>query len=556
MAVVSKNRRWLGLLSALWLLLLPLWASAQLVASLDRQQISLDDSVQLQLRYQGTAQEQPDFSALTADFDIISRSQRTVMNWRNGQQQQSVSWVLLLSPKRSGELQIPALQLQGESSAPLTLSVAPRGEQQESADPAANAEPPLFMLADINPTSGFEQSELRYRLRIFSVLNIREGNLSQPEVDGLQLSPDGDEKRYNEQRNGREYQVIERSYRVVAQRSGELQIPEVTLDARVSNEQGSYRSAMDLLFDAGRVMRVRSNPVTVNIKPRPAAVKGWFLPATAVNLSQRWQPQPPQFEVGKAISRIIRLEAQGATPTQLPQLKLSDIPDVRQYLEQVDRRSETSAANGAVAVLEQTVSLIPLQPGPLTLPELRVEWWDITSDSAQVAVLPAMTVQVVGEAATVASGALDAPIKATTEANVKGKPATDIHSPAARSNWLPVLLSVIVAGAVMALLGWLLRRYRLRANSPLNCARRQLLRACREHDAARAQQALQLFFAAGGQLPASAQTQLEQLYAALYRPTCAGRAAPPWRGDALADALASRRATLVVKPRLPPLYPY
>ncbi len=550
----------LALLLTLWLLALQLLAAPQLVATLDRQQIRLDESVQLQLRYQGQTQEQPDLSPLAADFDIISSAQRSVVNWVNGRQHSSMGWVLLLSPKRSGQLQIPPLELQGARSEPLTLTVT------DSA--VADGELPLFMLADISPQTGFEQSELRYRLRIFSAVTIREGSLSEPQAEWAQLSPDGDEKRYHEQRNGRDYLVIERHYRLVAQRSGELQIPPVTLDARITDEQSSYRSAMDFLMDPGRVVRVRSNPVAVAIKPRPAAVSGWFLPATAVALSQRWQPQPPQLKVGKAITRVIRLEAQGAAPAQLPQLKLSEVSGVRQYLEQEERRSEETAA-GSVAVLEQAISLIPLQPGPLTLPELRIEWWDSNSDSPQVAILPATTLQVSGSAAAAASGATGAERSATGDqlaADVNGETASAGDGQSANANggaepqaattgvhsgWLLALL--VVTAVVAAVLGWRVAR-RSQSPSPLVSALNLLLHACRQDNASAALRALNLFTRAGGQLPPAAQPHIDQLHAALYSPTPL-----PWRGQALAQLLAPgrrwRRQPKAEEQGLPPLYP-
>lgn len=555
--VTGKARHWLGLLLTLWLLALPVLAAPQLVASLDRQQIRLDESVQLQLRYQGQAQQAPDFSPLNADFDIISSGQRSVVNWVNGRQQSSMGWVLLLAPKRSGQLQIPALQLQGARSEPLTLTVT------DSA--VAGGELPLFMLADISPQTGFEQSELRYRLRIFSAVTIREGSLSEPEADGLQLSSDGDEKRYHEQRNGRDYLVIERHYRAVPQRSGELQIPPVILDARITDEQSSYRSAMDFLMDPGRVVRLRSNPVAVTIKPRPAAVTGWFLPATAVSLSQRWQPQPPRLEVGKAITRVIRLEAKGAAPAQLPQLKLGEIAGVRQYLEQEERRSEETAA-GPVAVLEQAISLIPLQPGPLTLPELRVEWWDSRSDSPQVAVLPATTVQVLGAVGSNADAADRSATGDQPAAAVNGDEAAAGDGSNAEANGgdepqaaTPGLLNgglmaLLIATAVaVAVLGWLLWRRR-QSPSPLASARHQLLQACRSDNAHGALHALNRFTRAGGQLPAAAKPQIDQLHAALYGPT-----PQPWRGQALAQLLAPgrrwRQQPKADGAGLPPLYP-
>lgn len=576
---LATTLRWLMPAALLWLLLGASVRADQLSAEVDRSQLQLGETLQLVLEFSGNTGQGPDLSPLQQQFEILGRSQRSMVSWVNGVQTSSTAWIIQLAPKSSGQLTIPSLQVGSASSAPLTIEVsaAPAAAPGSSATddgshPSAMAGEPLLVVADVDKSSSFEQAEINYRLRIYASVPILAGNLSEPQLDGLTIRRQGEEKRYREQRNGQEYQVIERNYSLLAERSGSFTIPPQTLQARIPSAVGQPQpfggqSLFNEFMDPGQVVAVRSNPVTIEVKARPAAASGWFLPATAVSLSQRWQPEPPQLKVGEAVTRTIRLEAVGATPTQLPKLALAEVKGARQYLEHEQSRSEETAA-GRAAVLEQTITLIPLQPGPLTLPELRVEWWDSASDSPQVALLPATTLQVSGGAAA-ASGANSADLSATGDqpaADVNGETAsagdgqsadanggaepqaatTDVHG-----GWLMALLGV--TAMVAAALGWRVARRRP-SPSPLASAYHQLLHACRQDNASAALQALHLFTRAGGQLPPAAQPHIDQLHAALYSPTPS-----PWRGQALAQLLAPgrrwRRQPKAEGQGLPPLYP-
>lgn len=576
---LATTLRWLMPAALLWLLLGASVRADQLSAEVDRRQLQLGETLQLVLEFSGNTSQGPDLSPLQQQFEILGRSQRSMVSWVNGVQTSSTAWIIQLAPKSSGQLTIPSLQVGSASSAPLTIEVsdAPAAVPGSSgtddgSNPSAMAGEPLLVVADVDRSSSFEQAEINYRLRIYAAVPILAGNLSEPQLDGLTIRRQGEEKRYREQRNGQEYQVIERNYSLLAERSGSFTIPPQSLQARIPSAVGQPQpfggqSLFNEFMDPGQVVAVRSNPVTIEVKARPAAASGWFLPATAVNLSQRWQPEPPQLKVGEAVTRTIRLEAVGATPTQLPKLALAEVKGARQYLEHEQSRSEETAA-GRAAVLEQTITLIPLQPGPLTLPELRVEWWDSASDSPKVALLPATTLQVSGGAAA-ASGANSADLSATGD-----QPAADMNGDSAsagdgqsaspngsaepqaattglHSGWVMALL--VVTAVVAAALGWRVARRRP-SPSPLASAYQQLMHACRHDNAHGALQALHLFTRAGGQLPPAAQPHIDQLHAALYSPTPS-----PWRGQALAQLLAPgrrwRRPSKDDGVGLPPLYP-
>jgi len=419
--------------------------AAPFEASVDRQVVDAGDPVRLTLRFSGDEPiARPDLSPLAADFEIVGRQQSQRMSLVNGAFEQALEVELLLQPKHSGTLEIPALHAGDLASEPLQLTV--RDAATATADPDAataaspsgapattpevvaraardgQAPPDLFIEASADQKSPFVQGEVRYTVRVYDGIGIREGALTTPEAGGARIEPRGDTRTREQVVGGRRYVVHEREFALFPQSAGELTIPPVVLQARVPDQDGRARrspfddgfgddvfaemfaqmraggfgggSLIDRMMNPGREVRVRSNPVTLSVQGRPGeAGTGWFLPATAVTLTQSWSPAKPTFRVGETVRRTIRLTADGASAAQLPALAAADVDGVKQYGGKPETRS-IAGAGGPAAELTQTFDLLPTSSGTITLPRVEVAWWDVASSTQRTAVLAEEIIEV------------------------------------------------------------------------------------------------------------------------------------------------------------------
>jgi hypothetical protein len=97
--------------------------------------------------------------------------------------------------------------------------------------------------------------------------------------------------------------------------------------------------------------------------------------------------------VGEPIARTVAITAQGLTAAQLPDLTPPATDGLKVYPDQP--RTETHAdGDTLVSVKELKVAMVPATEGELTLPEVRLAWWDTATDRQRVAVLPARLVRV------------------------------------------------------------------------------------------------------------------------------------------------------------------
>ena len=443
-------------------------AAGSFEASVTPKVVDEGDPVRLTLRFGGDAPAAPpDLSPLEKDFEVLGSQQSQRVSIVNGDVEQTRELEILLSPKHGGEIEIPALRAGDLATAPLYLTVrdgsagnaqgapgAPSaasgaGSAPASGDVAArvarNGEMPgLFVDAQVDQAKPFVQGEVRYTVRVYDALGIREGALTEPSAKGVRIEPRGDTRTWEDVVGGRRYMVHEREFAAFPQSSGEVVIPPVVLQARVAEEPGRGRrsaleemfgdddemaqmfaqmqrgfggSILDRMMGSGREVRVRSNPVTLDVQGRPGgAAQGWFLPATSVALTQSWSPAHPAFRVGESVKRTVTLRADGASATQLPEIAPADTAGVKQYAAKPETRA---TANGAELV--QSFDVLPTAAGTITLPRIEIPWWDTASNTQRTAVLPEETIEILPAAGDAPQQAAQSPAAAASSASAASR---------------------------------------------------------------------------------------------------------------------------------------
>jgi len=404
---------WLRLMT--WLVAMTLGVealAAGLVARLDRSRVVEGDAVVLTLAASGDSSGLPDLTPLQKDFDLLNQSQSTHMQIINGRSSSGREWQLTLMPKRSGKIEIPAIAFAGGASRPLTLEVVPVAQAAKQGMPR-----PVLVEVDAEPRQPYVQQKVVYTVRaLFGVPLSAAPSLSEPEVANAIVQRLGEEKRYETQRNGQPYQVLERRYAILPQYSGELTIVAPVLNARVQEPGQRGNSLRDRFFGRDpfgglgglsaqtRPVHLRGEALTLAVQPQPAGTPTPWLPAESLAVNETWSANPPVFRVGEPVTRTIAITAQGLAGEQLPELDLAGIPGMKVY---PDKSHAETRPDQDTLVSQKVLSaaLVPSQAGDLTLPEIRIDWWDTASKQMQVAHLPARAVRVLpGEAGATSGG--------------------------------------------------------------------------------------------------------------------------------------------------------
>jgi hypothetical protein len=513
------------------------WAQAvRVTAATDRSSVRENESFTFTLRVEGSVRGEPDTSPLEADFDVLNRSTSTRIQIVNGRTEQVAEWQMQLMPRRAGRVTIPALEVGGVASNPLELEVLP-------APPPGDAVADIFMEVEALPANAYVQSQVVFTLRLFIGVGTGRATLTTPEIAGVEAIVErlGEDAQYQTVRDGRSFVVRERRYAVFPQAAGMLEIGPVTFEAMVIPNRGF-----------SRVQRFRSETVRIDVQPAVAPPaqfpRAVWLPASRVEISERWSDDVDALQLGIPQTRTLTIEADGLLETQLPDLDMAVTDGIRQYADQPEL-DRTTGPDGLTAQRIERFAVIAQREGAVELPAIELPWWNVNTARWEVARIPARTLEVIPSAEMVAPASA---------------PPAAIDAPAAivePGPWRTISAALALGWALTGFAWWWLGRSRRapaerRASAPAagwhedRRLMRELLQACDRNDAQAAQRLLLAWGAArlpkspptsvgalGAALPAEAAAAAAELEQHLYGPAPAA-----WDGSRLRRALGALQA--------------
>jgi hypothetical protein len=366
---------------ALMLLLLTNTALAgTLTASVDRKQITENDSFRLFLRYdEQIGFGQPDLTALKKDFRIINQQRANQFRSMNGKTVSFTEWTLMLSPIRTGKLIIPAVEFDGQRSQEIPVTV--KALSQSVKDQIAKE---FFFDIEVDNTSTYVQAQVIYTEKLYYSVNHEDPTLSEFKVTDAHVMPLGEVRQYNTNINGQRMGVYERRFVIFAEESGEMVIPGQKFSANIVN---SYNR-----WSRGRPVTVVAEPIRIKVKSTPASYpQAPWLPSPQIKISDRWSKPYSEWQVGEPVTRTITINAQGLSGSQLPELSLPVVEGVKYYPDQSELNDETND-QGIHGFLQQSLAIVPTQSGRIAIPEIRIPWWNLDTNRLEYAILPSQTV--------------------------------------------------------------------------------------------------------------------------------------------------------------------
>lgn len=375
-AAMTGVGRWVLMLSILIGLVLAPRAEAQSAtvrAELSASSISIDESVTLTVLANGVDGEL-DTSTLERDFEVVGRSSSRQIENMNGRITNTRNWVLELMPRQIGIFTVPPVSVKGVKSQLLSLTVS---------DAPSGADRQLFVEAAVDQSEPWVQSQVILTLRVFQAVSILDGSLGEPEAAELIVRPLGEDRRFNAERDGRAYDVLERRFALFPQASGRLEISPITLIASVPN---SPTRAQGFFPDTRRLTR-RTRPITLEVQARPSGGNGWWLPAQDVTIDSRWAEDVQEARVDQPLTREVRLRAAGVSDAQLPTIQTPIIDGAGIYADDPVRATQ-AGADGLAATQKVTWAVIPQKVGLLKLPEIQIDWFDTATGQVRTAFLP------------------------------------------------------------------------------------------------------------------------------------------------------------------------
>ncbi|MBS3964476.1 MAG: protein BatD [Methylomonas sp.] len=464
----------------LWLWL-PTAHATDIQVRTDRNPVAINESFKLTFTADGKPDDEPDFSPLEQQFDIISQQHGSSTSWVNGKSSRTQQWVLRVMAKAEGNILIPPIAFGSDSSPPSAIQVVEQAQATGNRDE-------IFLRVEASPEQPWVQSQVLYTLKLFRRIQITQASLDEPDVKDAIVERLGEDSTYMTQVDGIDYWVTERKYAIFPQQAGIVSIAPLTLTAEViTDHQPRFNGFFSRQNTETR--RVQSQALTLTVKPIPEVFKApHWLSATSLQLTERWSTQVMEVKVGEPLTRTLSLSAKGASVGQLPELVgQTRIDGLKTYPDQPVLR-EDQQPDGLIARREEKLAYIASHPGHYTLPELAIPWFNTQTQRVEIASIPAVTITVLPAAA------------APTSAPVVTEPTqiqTGLRDNADARLWQGVS-ALLAAGWMVTLIvgGWCKRRM-VAAPAPQGVALPQpgfqahaLQQACQRNDGQAAKLAL------------------------------------------------------------------
>lgn len=539
----------LSLFTALLMVLSLSVTAADIDVSVDRSTVSLTDSFQLTFSANTSPDDDPNFTPLEQDFEVLNQQKTSQLSWVNGSMNKSIQWVLNVIAKRSGTLQIPAISFGDDSSKPFTIMVA-----ETPSSPALSNNDELFLEVEVSNTSPYIQSQVIYTVRLYQRVNFSQASISDVILEKAVIENLGEPTKYNTQIAGVNYLVTELKYALFPQQSGAATIEPLVLTAQV------IISASRGFFDTPNTQtrRIKSKPIHLDVQASPSNFTGnHWLAAEQLALTQTWSNKDLQVEVGEPITRTLSLQAKGVTSSQLPNIVTNKLDlQLKVYPDQATLNDQKNP-EGIIGKREQKVAIIPSKAGKFTLPAITVPWFNTRTNQVEMAQLPEVELVAIASQvsnAAPSNAAVSPTIIETNQSQVR--PTSPEHT-ATSSNRFWMWLAIGLAIAWLITLAFLFKlrfaktptevKVNHNPSSPKVCIK-ELKKACEENNPHAAQRALIKWGEASFQTTsltalteycdATLQAELGKLNQALY-----AKQKSSWNGALLIEAILANQPT-------------
>lgn len=432
--------RWhvrLRLLMLCALLLAPLATLAQTSARLDQHQLRLGEVATLTIQTD-QADASPDYSPLEQDFLIYAPTLRRHSVLSGGQFVHQVEHAVGIEPRRSGRLLVPSLRVGRQMTPALSLQVA-------AADSTVAAGPPLaFIRTRIDTQRPYVRQSVGVVVALYYAVTLASGELVQDAPAGSSLQRLGNERTDQAVIEGQHYNVVERRYLLLPERSGELVLPPARFNGRVAG--GGHR---------GRMLSAEGQRLSLQVQAEPAAAPSPWLPLHDLRLGYTGTLGQPR--VGQGLELMLEAELDGATRAQLDQLPLPAAgPGYRIYA-QATEVEERFDGDRPQLRLRRRFSVVPERAGAMVLPAVSLAWWHVEQGQTRRTTQPALQLQVAAASAAAAPSASLSALPGSDAGAVATTPAQD--EGVRWQQWWPWLATAFALAWLVTLI-WALGRRR------------------------------------------------------------------------------------------------
>lgn len=360
--------------------------AAQAIATVSKNNVAVNEVFQLMISVDKRVDANNlDLSILESDFNMGRASVSSYQSSINGKTQIQTQWTLPLAATKEGTIIIPSFRIEGSDTQPITLTVSQNTVKQDSSDF-------IELTGDISKARLYEGESTTFDLKLLIKADprrLQSPSLLPPQGSGLDIIAKGEANQYQTVVQGIQATVLEQTFIVTTNTTGDLLLEGARFEATLIQSQGRYNANVMI------PLKQSSGVEKITVLPKPVNYQGTWLPTPDLSLGQVWHQDNGQLAstnvvAGEPITRTLVLKVKGIPQERLPNLVINYPDSVRVYDEK-PTYGEDKQGN-TVMTIQQVI--IPRSTGAITLPEVKINWWNSLLEKQEVATASALTLTV------------------------------------------------------------------------------------------------------------------------------------------------------------------
>jgi hypothetical protein len=425
-------------------------AKAEVQLQIETTQISMDEPFQISVIQDNpkVGNGIPDLTPLRKDFFIVGTARSVNYSIINGVTQSSSTWAITLKALKTGTFTIPPIKVGDEQTNPLTITVtaSTQPNNRSSNNTIDSQQKDILLTTEVVENQPYVNQQITYKVKLYNSKQLLDAKYEAPKVENALLIPLGGGKQYQTQKNGTQYLVEEQIYAIFPQKSGPLTITSPVFTALVYN------------FEPQRI-KVEDKNLTLNIQPIPKNYTGaQWLPAKQVSLKETYEHVEQTLSQGSTLIRTIRLEGAGIPAQLLPTLNFAQNEAFNIYPEKGKEKNQIIQGE-LVGTTEIKVTYLFNKSGKITIPKLKLPWFNITTGKEEIASLASKTLEITPSVTAISKTSSPKEATEINESSIEPKEIS-LDLPLSHQNYWPWLIAIFFALAWIVTLGkWKWQKY-------------------------------------------------------------------------------------------------
>lgn len=452
------------------------YALTNVTASVDKNPVVVNESLILTVVADDSINNNAlDTSVLLKDFIVGRTSVSSQTSMVNFNTTRTTTWTTVLIPRKQGELIIPALNIDGKATQPITVTAV------AASDLPGTQQQDLFITSEVSATEIYVQQQITLKVKLHFAAELKRGSLTEPELTGANILQIGKDKESENIINGKRYRIIERIYAISPQQSGTVVLKSPVFSGEII--MPSSRRSNFLSFADTKPVSVVGDNIPLTVKAIPEQISGTWLPSELLALHQEWQPEPAKFKVGEPITRTITLTAAGLSEEQLPKLTMAVPQGLKVYPDQPELHT---GLNNERLVSQKVINfaIVASHAGEYQLPDITIPWWNTVTNKAELATIAGQKITILAN-----PDVAQTLVPSTPDSQVNKLPMAPTSSPiivekSAIWPWifLPLWLLTLLAWYVSAKRPFTRSASTIKNNTKVNNAYLTLMAACKQNN--------------------------------------------------------------------------